>query len=438
MLSVNQWRAFTARCVFLFFAAGTYKSCGVLVNNTVSDLNTNYIIVAWAFSLQIGTCYLIAPVVHVLLNVTNGRILTLLGGILLALVYVLQGGIRLTSTWQLFGLLISSGIGLGLINMTTVVPLKDYFGKEDYLMAYLMSTFSNNVGVALLPLLLEHLISIFGYQIGKFAYGFVTSGAIIISLIIPSPKPATLNDEFSDTEVKPEEKETLPLIDEDSQLQSSCDDTNKFLEYAQLVYELFKCHPDFFFLLLTAVFNDVQYTTWSMFLVPYGEFFQLPSETAVLLSTFGGVSGIFGRAFAVCLIYFEIHNVIILFGLPSFLVTIAYLISLFFGDFVSLALVSCLSGFGISMHLGLSYSMPPLTVCEHHMNTAVVLTFMAGGIFYQLGAVIAGTIAEVTGSLRYTFAWLAGWGLLEIIIVVIWSCLSFSKSVCNYHIKGKK
>lgn len=65
MLSVNQWRAFTARCVFLFFAAGTYKSCGVLVNNTVSDLNTNYIIVAWAFSLQIGTCYLIGRSTHI-------------------------------------------------------------------------------------------------------------------------------------------------------------------------------------------------------------------------------------------------------------------------------------------------------------------------------------------------------------------------------------
>lgn len=59
MLTLNQWRSFLARSVYVFFLNGTLKSYGVILMDIVKKLDSKHYLVGWAFTLQTGAGYLI-------------------------------------------------------------------------------------------------------------------------------------------------------------------------------------------------------------------------------------------------------------------------------------------------------------------------------------------------------------------------------------------
>ncbi|KAJ8021161.1 Monocarboxylate transporter 3 [Holothuria leucospilota] len=97
----QRWIVFAACCVRLFFVSGSLKANGVILDELVVKLNSNHVLVAWAFALQNACYYLISPVTQMLMNTFSYRQLSIAGGLLVGTGYILSG-LFANKVWHIF------------------------------------------------------------------------------------------------------------------------------------------------------------------------------------------------------------------------------------------------------------------------------------------------------------------------------------------------
>ncbi|XP_071826445.1 monocarboxylate transporter 7-like [Apostichopus japonicus] len=464
MFTLNQWRSFVARCAYGFFLDGTLKSYGVILMDTVTKLNSKHYLVGWAFTLQSGAGYLISPLAGILLTKMSCRSVAMLGGLLAGSAYVIRGLVNISEIWQLFLLVSCSGIGFGLINISTVVPLKESFGTS-FATAYAVTGLAANVGIAVLPFLLKYLMGSFGDRTGMLIFGALSWTLIVTGAMLPSNKNgkeekvkedyslANEDDALDDIDEEPEKEtnldeaeriETLTTSDKLTNFEVSDmrrrpyeriengDNTNCDVKRSKInienikilfirFYGVFQHHPALFLFMIVSSIQDHGYRSWSVFLIPYGEYLGIISEKAVLLSTIGGVAGIIGRLYCILLFSRYAMDVYLGFALPSLLITVSYTISFFCDQFHVLAVVAALTGFSYAVMSSANSGLIPSCVCDDHFKVTVVTLYTLWGIMVQLGGITTGLVVDLTGSYRISFGCLTVLSFLSYVVAFGWT-----------------
>ncbi|KAJ8048937.1 Monocarboxylate transporter 7 [Holothuria leucospilota] len=446
-LTWRQYQALIARCLYKFFLDGTLKAYGVIMEETVNSFHAHHYVIGCAFSLQTGIGYLIAPLAGVFDQRVHPRIIASIGGFLAGLGFIGRAFLPSSELWLLFLCLSLSGVGFGLVNIITVISLKETF-ESTYPTAYSVTLLPSYIGIAVMPPLLEYLQREYGEHIGMIVFGVLSWTLMLSGLFTPSGKTDSKEEiEMADMEMLHTNQlgndttrgvqkscngaETTDMEDYNEQsklFQHASSTTERVIEgdiKGMKIRENGKCgesdetivawtgvkawiliaknHPEFLFLTFITILFDHGFTSWSIFLVPYGEYLGLDSSTAVWLSTLGGISGLVGRLF--CIILFCVNRMNLSLGLlmPILCVTSAYVISLFYSSFLALAVVSILSGFGLSAQSCTLSSWVPSCVCEYNFKSAVYGFYALCGIMALSGGITTGNNSLVHPLFMYFF-----------------------------------
>ncbi|KAJ8048938.1 Monocarboxylate transporter 7 [Holothuria leucospilota] len=466
-LTWQQCQALVARCLYKFLLDGTLKAYGVIMEETVTSFQAQHYLIGCAFSLQTGIGYLIAPLASTFDRRVHPRIVASIGGFLAGLGFFGRAVLPSRNLWQLFACLSLSGVGFGLVNVITVISLKETF-ESAYPTAYSVTLLPSYIGIAVMPPLLEYLQREYGERIGMIVFGVLSWTLMLSGLFTPSGKTDSKDEtEMTDIEILQTDQkgydstqgiqkqsqdadyggllnETTDIGDytEKSKLLRNSATTkegeannikmresekkgklNKIIDAKRILKAwvlIVKNHPESLFLLFITILADYGFTSWSIFLVPYGEYLGLDSETAVWLSTLGGIAGLVGRFF--CIFLFYIHRMKLPIGLlvPTLCVTSAYVISLFTNAFLALAVVSILSGFGLSVQACVVASWIHYCVCDDNFKTALYGFYVLAGMATLMGGIITGGIIDISGSYRVSFASLAILSFFQATAVLVW------------------
>ncbi|KAJ8048934.1 Monocarboxylate transporter 7 [Holothuria leucospilota] len=470
-LTWEKCQVLVARCLYKFFLDGTLKAYGVIMEETVNSFQVHHYLIGFAFSLQTGIGLLITPFAGVLGRRVHPRIVASIGGFLAGLGFIGRAFLPSKELWQLFVCLTLSGVGFGLVNVITIISLKETFESSYFTVAYSVTQLPSYIGIAVMPPLLEYLQREYGEHIGMIVFGVLSWTLMLSGLFTPSGKTVSKDEEemnSDDNEIFQTDQKgygsTLGMqklshdVDREEALNETtniedCTDRSKVLLNASTTTDggkkrikmkkekygdsndtivawrglkawisIAKNHPEFLFLTVIIILLDDSYTSWSIFLVPYGEYLGLDSSTAVWLSTLGGIAGLVGRLY--CILLFSVNGMNLYIGvlIPVLCVTSAYVISLSYSSFYVLALVSCLSGFGLSAQGCTLPAWFPSCVCEYNFKTVLYGSYVLSGIMTLTGGITTGGIVDISGSYRVSFASLAILSFIQAIAVVFWIC----------------
>ncbi|KAJ8024476.1 Monocarboxylate transporter 2 [Holothuria leucospilota] len=345
-----------------------------------------------------------------LLKCRSRRFWAVVGGFLVGLGYIGLSFVIRQTVWLMLLMTSLSGFGLSFLHLITVISLKDTF-QDSYPTAYATSSLGTNVGVSLFPLLLEYLNSYYGIQGGVFVFGAFLWNMIVVGLLIKT----TMHREDSTYEEIGEDTGNRLSSLQDSQSHRICN---------SLPLQIFSLHPNFIFLFISSVLVEVNFVAWATYLVPYGQFLGYPSYTAVFLSTIGGVSGLFGKAFVAIIAYHDCLHPINIIVIPSLLIALSYTATFLLTNFTILAVAASVSGFCIGLQGSGRFSMMGNVVCAKHFNLAVAWSYSGYTLSALVGGIVTGYVRDVTGSFQYAFSFLVVICLLETIVGIVWCCLS--------------
>ncbi|KAJ8029981.1 Monocarboxylate transporter 7 [Holothuria leucospilota] len=181
-------------------------------------------------------------------------------------------------------------------------------------------------------------------------------------------------------------------------------------------------HRNFSILVLFEALAFYIYTSWALFLVSLGTTQGLIANQAALLSTVGGVAGVFGRLAAALFFHFNVMDAFVGNQVPVFLNGITLLGCVFATNFYILALLTVFSGLSQGFHQASLLGMLPSQVCEGHFRQAAVISFSLDGLFMQFGGLISGAIVSVMGSTIYVFAFNAMLCFVVLPLGFLWVC----------------
>ncbi|XP_071853427.1 monocarboxylate transporter 7-like isoform X3 [Apostichopus japonicus] len=404
-LNIRKLKSFVSRCLYKFLLDGSLKAYGVIMEDTVHKFHSQYSIIGLAFSMQVGIGYLIAPLATFLNERFNSRLVAIVGGFLAGMGYIGRALFPPKTILHLLMYLSVSGFGFGLVNVITVVSLKESF-EADYATAYSISMFASYIGVATLPPLLSYLEQSRSVEEGMLVLGIITSTLVVTGFFTDTTKNTKSEDSSyveTDSGELGSKPKGLSIEDNDFKAETALDETTGgpgYTETSQLMLQrssndeeskegtkssfkawmrLFSKHPEFVALLYISTIGDMEFTSWSIFLVPYGEYLGIDSTTAVWLSTIGGISGFIGRVYSSVLFYHKRMNLTLGFHLPLSCLVVGYVISFIDSTFLALAATALLSGFGISVQSCVSSSLLPSCVCSYHFKHAVTVYYGIGG-----------------------------------------------------------
>lgn len=287
--------------------------------------------------------------------------------------------------------------------------MKETF-QQSFSTAYGITLFASYFGISTLPLLSEYIVNSLNIHINMIVWGIFCLVFIPVGMFLPKStysgdvtQPSTTSD--STEQCDHEGNESAFLTDEGNEKCRLFDDsgnakTDKAKQCSLIVeskqtkrekdHTVFGGHRNFVLLLIAGVCFGYNISSWHLYSISFGEFVGLNSSTAVLMSTFGGIGGALGDAYAVLLFYTDQVNPWNGFALPSLLIVLSYSITLIANDFTAMSLYAALSGFGVAVQGMVCMGLLPFSVCEKHFRAAVVLTYFAEGIAWEIGGALSG------------------------------------------------
>lgn len=264
-----------------------------------------------------------------------------------------------------------------------------------------LTSLSHFVGVAAFPPLVQFFMDEYGFHstlllMGVILWNTVPGGVGLIHRTSPTKqdklqtssaqaKEVTEEDSESIKSEQVQNQEKLPLLMQKAE--------NEGLPIAEKYLPCFSAmlrHRNFSILVLCEALAFYIYTSWALFLVSLGTTQGLIANQAALLSTVGGVAGVFGRLAAAVFFHFNVMDAFVGNQVPIFFNGITLLGCVFATNFYILALLTVFSGFSQGFHHASLLGMLPSQVCESHFRQAAVISFSIDGLFMQFAGLISG------------------------------------------------
>lgn len=244
----------------------------------------------------------------------------------------------------------------------------DRFGK-----AYAVINCLSPLGMAILPVVMSLLKRYYGIQGAVFIFGAILWNTVTIGFLVGSAFTCR-DQQYSDESTTSQVRETQ---------------STRARHHG--IFDVFKAHPAFVFLLLVGTLEELHYVAWSMYLIPYCEASGVPSHVAVMLSTISGIFGIIGKVAAfITVTYLNRRILEYLLVISSLLVAGSYSILLTTQTFLVFAFITSISGFCVGLQVTLITSNLDNTVCNSHFNMSLSWMLSLRSLSTLFGAVVSG------------------------------------------------
>ncbi|XP_071840652.1 monocarboxylate transporter 2-like [Apostichopus japonicus] len=380
-------------CIKMLIFSGSLKANGILLDEIVIFLNTTHSRVAWAMSFQNGLAYMIAPFTIPLLDVYSSRSLCIVGGVLSGLGYI-YCGLRLQSIWHLFIGYGISGIGLGISVLPSVMLLLKFFGPNEFPIAMSVFVMFENVGISILPAVLQILRNQYGLQNSLIVFGAVVWNTVVMGVAAKEPHIAT--NYVTDEAVSDAEGEDTPSSKKNQEAEN-------MFQKVRLEMSSFLKHKHALIIIVIESVSLYLFVSWALFLVPVGKTFGFSDFEAVSLSSFGGIGGLIGRVVATLMFYFQKMNAVTSSFVPLLATGVTLLLTVMFRSYYLVSGVVFICGMSQAVVSSGMYGLISTMVCPRHYKAALAAECFLGGFAMQLSGLISGYIRDLTGSGIYVF-----------------------------------
>ncbi|XP_071815952.1 monocarboxylate transporter 12-like isoform X2 [Apostichopus japonicus] len=387
-----------------------------MLQYTTEHLQTSNTLVAWAYTLQCGISFLMAPLCGPLLQYCSYRSLGVTGGFLSGFGYVCAG-LLASKVWHLFIFHAMSGIGFGLVCLPPFLYMHALFDDVTFAIISSATGVLTYVGISVLPLVMNWLVGNYGHSTALVLIGMILMNNMILGIAMRPLKPSTCEQSASASAYGTIATAKL----------HPCD------RYGFIFSALFR-HKNFAICMLFAAAGMLVYSSWAIFLVSFGNDLNFSAQQSVLLSTAGGIGGIGGGLLPILLFKLRMINPITGCLLPSTVNAIALLVSVYMTKFSVVFCLMVVSGFSQGFQYAAICGFIPLVLCKYHFQKGLPLSFFMEGILYQLGGLTAGILTDLTGSSLAVFTVNGIVCLIVAPFALLWFCDKRPISEC-YSVK---
>ncbi|WAR01117.1 MOT5-like protein [Mya arenaria] len=189
------WIVTFAAFMFYFLVDGVSFSFGVFYVELLETFNASSWATSWIVSVMLGTYLLVGPLVGALVNKFGCRTVASAGSFVAAIAFfACTYAPSIKSMIIVYGFV--GGIGIGMMYITPVVAVEEYFVKRNALAVGI--AFSGcGIGTFALPPLMEYLISVYSWRGAmQIMAAIVLNGVPLGFLLQPGfvKKPANIED----------------------------------------------------------------------------------------------------------------------------------------------------------------------------------------------------------------------------------------------------
>lgn len=270
------------------------------------------------------------------------------------------------------------GLGFGLMCLPNVLYLHANYPKSFNGIMAVSSSFIY-IGISVLPLTQQWMIDHFGYDGGTMCFGALVWNCILSGVLL---RPTANSDNIGAKSMEAEssvKREQLHI----------CDKYGFFLSAMMR-------HRNFAVMMVFSMIAMYVYSSWAIFLVSFGSAQGLSTNEAVLLSSLGGIGGLFGSLLTGCLIYLDLMNPYSCFLLPSLVNGLVLILSVYYRSVGALSPLMLVSGIAQGLEYGAICGIIPSLVCTFHIESGLATSFFMEGIWYQIGGAVSGETSVLT------------------------------------------
>ncbi|XP_071837087.1 monocarboxylate transporter 12-like isoform X2 [Apostichopus japonicus] len=362
------------------------------------------------------------------MKVFSSRTIVVVGGFLVGAGFICEAFL-VSNLWTLYISIIISGVGFGLNNIPLYIAISDSFG-DSFGTVMSVTGFFANIGIAVVPPLLEYWREKYGLAgaltlFGAFMWNQILSGVLIQS---------KANTEHSNDD------KYNPIRDEegDDILPSQPEESATAAKNSGGIYQAIVSHPTMLCLYAAQFFHMFVFTSWSIFLLPYGVEKGYEQGDAVLLSTFGGSGILLGRAVIMFVFYLKWQSSVVVIVLPNVLLMATFVLTIFTQKFFSLCFESCVMGICLGYTTSWMFCYGKDIACLPHFNSTAAWSMLCLGFGVTFSAGISGFIHDIRGAYVDVFLFMTI--LVAVKIVFIIASISFTRRnpSCYYGDTRKK
>lgn len=306
-----------------------------------------------------------------------------------------------TITFSLMSVAKFTGVGFGLLGMTGYLSVKEHFEDKFSLMVSVACLFEF-VGIAILPLILQYLRDLFGDKNALIIFGAALWNLVTAGVGYKPVQRVTKGTRVTTDSI--DRKTVCSKVNylEENNVNTQDKRVTKFLEKYFLSFLTLFLHDNFMVFLIIECVMYFIFISWALFLVSLGTSTGLSTEQAVLLSTYGGIGGFFGKVVAVVLFHFDKMDAYTSSLIPLSLNSVCLFGCGLIRNFYILAALTFLSGLCQGVNSSGLFGLLPSMVCRYHLPQAAAISAVLEGIVVQLGGFISGmTNFILTNDLLY-------------------------------------
>ncbi|XP_072180834.1 monocarboxylate transporter 12-like [Diadema setosum] len=421
--SFRRWRYSLLVVLFVFVVRfieiGVMKSFGLLVDDLVFQLDSDYATIGIIIATYHGVVYFLASLS--------------------------------TNVAQLTIALITAGVTNAVIFLATMMLFNQRV-SEAFAFLYGLSDTGNSVGMMLLPLLTEFFREVYGWRGAILLLGGISMQiASLLEIVTMVTTDNLVSDDsqadsvdsqlVSEADKAVEGNNSSNSVSGDEQQsedeQQSGDEQQKML--ASKSHDQGPCsrcydfgHRLWTFLDLSVVIDEpflipfnlysilcgIVNVAWVIFLIPHGQARGLPLSTAVYLASFGGIGNMLGRILQGPIVDMGWLSSVDLIVICACLNSIAFFLDPLLQAFWLLAGAAFLGGLTIGARVTLDIIVLKQFAPPSRFYSALGVVNLCFGTGESLGGVIAGWIANVAG-FKVAFMALGG---MEVVACILMIC----------------
>lgn len=277
----------------------------------------------------------------------------------------------------------SSAVGVGILYFAVFLAYVEHFGDLFYLAYSLRDTFFY-VGVTAMPPALEYVRGKYGLHAAFLILGAITWNGVVAGVLLKPSHNAKVTSKNENEESK--DPENCCNKSEKDTFDGNYSHTS-FVGISALTN-----HPLFSVCVLLHSLTNFNFVVWTLFLVPYGTSLGYPPEVAVYLSTLGGIGGFAGKIVVIIVFYYGKMNQILSNAVPGVIFGTALVGYILCENYLLLLLFSFWSGLSLAFADASTCAMVTRYICNQHLRHGIVMFYLCGGTFIQLGGTVAGNL----------------------------------------------
>ncbi|XP_038077317.1 monocarboxylate transporter 12-B-like [Patiria miniata] len=304
------------------------------------------------------------------------------------------------------------GLAMSLIQVSIVKPLVDYF-PDDFAAANGVTFAGGTVGIIVIPPVVEHLVSIYGWRsalllMGAFSFNYVLCGALLRPLRRPLAAHYKQIRGDDDTGCDTHPTGRTDGIDPErsvnicgkcwhivSGVSNDVFTTSKFLIFQAVI------------LLCGMVFSS-----WHLFVIPQGVELGFGDGPAAYLAIFAGVGSLVGRLSHGTLVDRGLIRAPSLFVLSSLVFAASCLVNPWAeSSYAALAVISTVGGVAIGVFFPLTFVILREIVSDRYIS-AIGWLYLFLSIGHIIGGTLSGWIHDVSGSYGSVFVSIGAFAIL--------------------------